>query len=580
MNKRQAALGTFVAIMGSTPFASALPLPQPNTAGLRYYGYFADLRYDDAAATADHANVVSGYGDYGNESVGTRTVSELKALVANPKTKTMGVVLTVGNEFFSYAANGVPVPREKSDWTSRWNTYKTMIKPYLANIVSFYLYDEPVTSDATLMSFLSTVAMQIKTDYPNIHRQVTFTAQGLDSSTVTIPNGLDWVGYDCYPGTFEECYDKEVLDPNNGYVWRSVPYYYAMLRAAIARSNLSYRPSLVVVPDARGMTGVPDASVNAQAAILSRVEREVAMAESDPDVAIVMPFLWDTIPDQQLVGIVDMPMLRTYYTALGKHIVNGSARLAYPTAVSATATYSADNAPSYAFDYSSSTMWSSGGYPIQEIFASFADPIVATQMKFVTAQSPAGSTEHILAGANFETSTGVIAQFSGSTADNQTLAWTGSRPLNWVRMETQVSPSWVAWRDVSIFATGTTRIYPSPLSASGGSDSLVSLVDGSLSTAWSSGGYAPASADLDLRAPQTLSRIELVVEQSPAGSTHHVVYGGPTLNSLSVLGSFDGNTQSGQVLVLSGPFTGVRYLRVQTTASPSWVAWREINVFR
>jgi hypothetical protein len=572
------ALGAFAAVTGSASPASALPIPPPNTTGLHYYGCFADVRYDDAAATADHANVVL-YGDGGNEAVGARSIPELQALVANPNTRTMGVVLGVFNEFFGFAANGVPYARATDDWQSRWSTYKQMIAPYQANIVSFYIYDEPDPTDAALMSFISTVALQLKADFPNIHRQVTFTARGLDSSTVTIPDGLDWVGYDCYPGPFEECYDKELYDPSASYVWRSVPYYYAMLRAAIARSNLSYRPSLVVVPQAWELASAPDTSVNAQAAVLARAEREVALAESDPDVAMIMPFLWDTIPSEALMGTVDLPMIKTYYAALGRHVVNGSARLAYPTSVGASASYS-ESAPSYAFDYSPSTAWNSGGYPIQQIYASFADPIIATQMDFVTAQYPAGFTEHILSGANFETSTGQIANFSGSTADSQTLTWTGSQPLNWVVMQTQVSPSWVAWRDISIFASGTTRLYPSPLSATSGAASLPSLVDGDPATVWGSGGYPPAAADLDLRTPQSVSRIELVVEQSPAGYTHHDVYGGPTLDTLSVLGSFDGNTQSGQVLHLSGPFTNVRYIRVQTTVSPSWVAWREINVFR
>ena len=31
--------------------------------------------------------------------------------------------------------------------------------------------------------------------------------------------------------------------------------------------------------------------------------------------------------------------------------------------------------------------------------------------------------------------------------------------------------------------------------------------------------------------------------------------------------------------VPSAPWDGVRYLRVETRASPSWVAWREIEVF-
>jgi hypothetical protein len=40
-----------------------------------------------------------------------------------------------------------------------------------------------------------------------------------------------------------------------------------------------------------------------------------------------------------------------------------------------------------------------------------------------------------------------------------------------------------------------------------------------------------------------------------------------------------GSTVDGQVLeVAAGPWAGVRAVRVETVASPSWVAWRELEV--
>jgi hypothetical protein len=564
-------LSSFLAVVGSGPAASALPRPSQGAAGLRYFGYFDDLAFDDAAETADHANLVL-YGDrLETDPTGQQTVSELQGLVSSPATRTMGVMLAVQNVFFHQADAS---PRDTADWQQRWADYKAAITPYLGNIVAFYIRDEPSPADAALMTFVGTIAAQIQHDYPNIHRSVVFAAEPMDATASwTIPTSLDWIGYDCYPGPFEECFDKE-HNPNNGdgYSYRSVPYYYALLRQAIARTNaalpvgsLPYHPGLVLLPQAY-------VTVQDQPSLLARVEREVAMAENDPDFVMIMPFRWALLSS--------MPTARAYYTALGQHVVNGTSRLAYPTSVGASSSVPGAD-PVNAFDYSIDTTWNSGAYPLGSIYAWFADPIVATQVSSTIAQSPPGFTEHALKYANFAPQVGTLTWFTQTTQDSQVLTWTGSQPLDWLYLFTQNSPSWVAWRDISVYTSGTTRLYPSPLAASSGAESLVSMVDGDPATAWGSGGYQPASADFDLRVPQTISHIQLVVMQTPAGTTTHTIYGGPSLSSLTPLQPpITGDTSDGQAIDLYGSWTNIRYLRVATTQSPSWVAWREINVFR
>jgi hypothetical protein len=55
---------------------------------------------------------------------------------------------------------------------------------------------------------------------------------------------------------------------------------------------------------------------------------------------------------------------------------------------------------------------------------------------------------------------------------------------------------------------------------------------------------------------------------------------GPTPAELYLLQTFAGRTADGQVLEFSpdAPAQNVRYVRVVTTLSPSWVSWREIEV--
>ena len=103
--------------------------------------------------------------------------------------------------------------------------------------------------------------------------------------------------------------------------------------------------------------------------------------------------------------------------------------------------------------------------------------------------------------------------------------------------------------------------------------------DGNPNTAWNAGGFAPQWLQLDLGQATTITRVRLRVAQSPAGTTVHQVWGGATTGSLGLLGTLAGTTQDGQWIELSAPAVNVRYVKVLTTQSPSWVAWSEVEVY-
>ena len=107
-------------------------------------------------------------------------------------------------------------------------------------------------------------------------------------------------------------------------------------------------------------------------------------------------------------------------------------------------------------------------------------------------------------------------------------------------------------------------------------------VDGDPGTWWSAGNSAPQWIEIDLGTPHDIQEIRLNVSQSPAGVTHHRVIGkGPgTDGEFVTLHIFDGPTEDSQVLSFKPdqPWKGIQVIRVETAASPSWVAWREIEV--
>lgn len=106
-------------------------------------------------------------------------------------------------------------------------------------------------------------------------------------------------------------------------------------------------------------------------------------------------------------------------------------------------------------------------------------------------------------------------------------------------------------------------------------------VDGDSDTNWNAGADPPAWIEVDLGSATLLSEIRLTASQFPAGAAQHRAWGRVAPGGkLVLLGTLSGETTDYQILTLTSPGTwpAVRFVRVETVSSPSWVAWREIEV--
>ena len=128
------------------------------------------------------------------------------------------------------------------------------------------------------------------------------------------------------------------------------------------------------------------------------------------------------------------------------------------------------------------------------------------------------------------------------------------------------------------------NISPASATASNSYDSAhvpAMAFDGDPNSAWMAT-FPTQWVEVDLGAPTVLRSIRLLTGQSPDVQTTHVVTGGVDPAPTNVLQTFSGVTTNSQWLEFkpNSPSPPVRYIRITTTVSPSWVAWRELEFYK
>ncbi len=106
-------------------------------------------------------------------------------------------------------------------------------------------------------------------------------------------------------------------------------------------------------------------------------------------------------------------------------------------------------------------------------------------------------------------------------------------------------------------------------------------LDGWMNTNWGAGAHPLQWLEIDLESPVNIVTLRLGVEQFPDGNTRHLILGKTNAgDEYGLLHEFAGFTRAGEILeqITENPWPNVRFLRVETVASPSWVSWSEIEV--
>jgi hypothetical protein len=107
-------------------------------------------------------------------------------------------------------------------------------------------------------------------------------------------------------------------------------------------------------------------------------------------------------------------------------------------------------------------------------------------------------------------------------------------------------------------------------------------VDDNLATQWGAGDSPVQWIEVDLQGDYRITEIELVVAQWPEGDSQHLIQVRASgAEAYHTVHEFQGFTRENDRLTYKPEqaLENVGQIRIQTLSSPSWVAWKEIQVF-
>jgi hypothetical protein len=107
-------------------------------------------------------------------------------------------------------------------------------------------------------------------------------------------------------------------------------------------------------------------------------------------------------------------------------------------------------------------------------------------------------------------------------------------------------------------------------------------VDDNDGTQWGAGEGPVQWIQIDLQGQYRITKIELLVSQDPAGDTiHRIQVRASDADAYQTVYEFNESTLDNEWLFFrpETPLEDVSQIRIQTVSSPSWVAWKEIQVY-
>lgn len=270
---------------------------------IKFFGYFASAM--DGVGSGDYINDIS---DHSNTAWVAGNISNKVSKAAKNGMKS---IISMRWELFDEYLD------LKSDYQAAWEKIASAVQiAGIEHVAAFYPLDEPYWSASQncvispsncvtpeqMTKNLATVNALIHKTFPGVPVAVIFAASTVRNDKFVIPNGYDWVGFDCYHGTFKDC---------GG---RSMSWYVERLR-----SKLVANQRLIAVPQAM----MPAQATEKQTReMLAENDKYMQLICSSPEFIGIFPFLWDG--SEGNLGAKSLPAVKTKYHVIGKSVLKRS----------------------------------------------------------------------------------------------------------------------------------------------------------------------------------------------------------------------------------------------------------------
>jgi len=332
------------------PLSGVIPrrsVPIDSLFGLHYLGYYA---VPDAGVVSHHGNLIFTESAAGIQRAASFNIKAFEHV---------GASLTSADDTHWPGA------------LAQWNRHADSIRPYISNVAAFYLYDEPYgqlgyLGRSVVYQRLQRAAKTVKQTFPGIPVAIAEAADNLTTyyskQAYSVPPEIDWVGFDCYDGTFSNC----------GASHKSIPQFLALLKAALdsTKQKMFLIPPSFYLMSSRGpeaeilsvirhgapCTATPNCKTQDSLAAIAR--QYASLAKSDRTVVGIVAFpgsLYEQDHDLFL-GALDMPRVRAAYDQIYRSIPGNDA-LANPPYPSGVRIVPVGNATTISGHFPRDTVW-------------------------------------------------------------------------------------------------------------------------------------------------------------------------------------------------------------------------------
>lgn len=287
-----------------------------DTPHIKYFGY-----YGSALEGIGNGNYINEVSDHSNLVwVGYSTDDDLNLRkIEQARQRGLKVVMDVQVYFFDGDYNLLP------DF-SKWDRFAEKLKPYLTGqdptIIAFYPLDEPYMNGKVkgisywdMKGRLELISEKIRSSFRGVVRDsavklaVIFSVGEIYSHAFNLPRNFDWFAFNAY-----DCWTK------NCRFDLSIPEIHKRLKAQVARLRDSSQKRVFLLADAMAF-GQGEPSPEFQNGIRDRARRYYELAANDPCVVAIVPFIYQSVPKIDLVGIEQMPLAKPVYVDMGRLVI-------------------------------------------------------------------------------------------------------------------------------------------------------------------------------------------------------------------------------------------------------------------